>query len=62
MAGSPNFQSLDGAVMAITAAISDEKEEERGNDMIYGEDGFIKFKVHTQLQIRFAARRFKMLF
>ncbi|KAJ7696387.1 hypothetical protein B0H14DRAFT_3174649 [Mycena olivaceomarginata] len=65
MAGAPNFQSLDGAMLSITAAMSEERgrleleiEEtedfERGriDGMMYGEDGFIKFKVHTRLRIR----------
>jgi hypothetical protein len=75
MAGAPNFQSLDGAMLSITAAMSEERgrlelevEEtedfERGgiDGMMYGEDGFIKFKVHTRLRIRLAGRRLKTLF
>ncbi|KAJ7247622.1 hypothetical protein B0H12DRAFT_1235181 [Mycena haematopus] len=74
MAGSPNFQSLDGAVLVFRAAIDErsaieEKEQEElrmadliYEDSIYGEDLFIKFKVHARLRIRFAARRLKMLF
>ncbi|KAJ7357968.1 hypothetical protein DFH08DRAFT_437553 [Mycena albidolilacea] len=77
MAGAPNFQSLDGAVSNITTATRQERgrleleaefEEtddfERGgmDGLVYGEDGSIKFKVHTRLRIRFAARRLKTLF
>ncbi|KAJ6518851.1 hypothetical protein C8R45DRAFT_1204167 [Mycena sanguinolenta] len=68
MAGSPNFQSLDGAVLAITVAAIEERSEVEETECqlrmeeLYGEDGFIKFKVHAQLRIRFAARRLKMLF
>jgi hypothetical protein len=77
MAGAPNFQSLDGAMLGITAATREERgkvdldidvEEtedfERGgmDGLVYGEDGFIKFKVHTRLRIRFAAVRLKTLF
>lgn len=78
LAGSPNFQSLDGTVLAITQALSEERregegegeggEEETGFEgeldcSFYGEeDGFMKFRVHTHLRIRFAARRLKMLF
>jgi hypothetical protein len=36
--------------------------EQEMQDLMYGEDGFIKLKVHTQLRIRFAARRLRMLF
>jgi hypothetical protein len=74
MAGAPNFQSLDEAMLGITAAMREERgklepevevEEtedfERGgmDGLVYGEDGFIKFTVHTRLRIRFAARRLK---
>ncbi|KAJ7334189.1 hypothetical protein DFH08DRAFT_965930 [Mycena albidolilacea] len=77
MAGSPNFQSLDGAFLGIAAAMDKERRgaekreeveerekvlEQEMQDLMYGEDGFIKLKVHTQLRIRFAARRLRMLF
>ncbi|KAJ7830903.1 hypothetical protein B0H14DRAFT_2806110, partial [Mycena olivaceomarginata] len=71
MAGAPNFQSLDGAMLGITreergkVELEVEMEEtedfERGgmDGLMYGEDGCIKFKMHTHLRIRFAARRLK---
>ncbi|KAJ7043667.1 hypothetical protein C8F04DRAFT_1229171 [Mycena alexandri] len=70
MAGSPRFQSLDGAVMAITKATEAEAEEveveERAgggdSELLFYEDGFIKFKVHTRIRLRFAAKRLSMLF
>jgi hypothetical protein len=76
MAGAPNFQSLDGAMLDITVATREERgklelaveaketeDSERGgmDGLMYGEDGFIKFKVHTRLRIRFGARRLKTL-
>ncbi|KAJ7690120.1 hypothetical protein B0H17DRAFT_1134597 [Mycena rosella] len=68
MAGSPRFQSLDGAVLAITAAKeaveqpSEKRNEDVEEEWAYREDYFIKFKVHATFHIRVAARRLKMLF
>ncbi|KAJ7759264.1 hypothetical protein B0H16DRAFT_634360 [Mycena metata] len=69
MAGSPRFQSLDEAVMAITKVTKAQEEirvEERvgggDSELLFYEDGFIKFKVHTRIRIRFAAKRLSMLF
>ncbi|KAJ7433737.1 hypothetical protein FB451DRAFT_1195983 [Mycena latifolia] len=64
MAGSPRFQSLDGTIQAINVAREAEEEriEDDEGELVYGEDEFIKFKVHAKLRIRFAARRMKMLF
>jgi hypothetical protein len=74
MAGAPNFQSLDGAMLGITreewrkveleVEVEETEDFERGgmDGLMYGEDGFIKFTVHTRLRIRFAARRLKTLF
>jgi hypothetical protein len=74
MAGVPNFQSLDEAMLGITREERGKVEleveveetedvERRGMDgLVYGEDGFIKFMVHTRLRIRFAAGRLKTLF
>ncbi|KAJ7116520.1 hypothetical protein C8R44DRAFT_739225 [Mycena epipterygia] len=65
MAGSPLFQSLDGAVQAITAAgNAHEKKAEDGleGEYVYYEDALIKFKVQAKFRIRVAAKRFTMLF
>jgi hypothetical protein len=64
MAGAPNFQSLDGATLGITreergkveleVEVEETEDFERGgmDGLMYGEDGFIKFTVHTHLRIR----------
>ncbi|KAJ7180711.1 hypothetical protein C8R46DRAFT_1028170 [Mycena filopes] len=58
-----------GAVMAITKATKAEDEvevEERqggeDSELLFYEDGFIKFKMHTRIRIRVAAKRLSMLF
>ncbi|KAJ7744562.1 hypothetical protein B0H14DRAFT_2637283 [Mycena olivaceomarginata] len=74
MAGAPNFQSLDGALLGITreergkveleVEVEETEDFERGgmDGLVYGEDGFIKFTVHTRLRIRSADRRLKTFY
>jgi hypothetical protein len=62
MAGVPNFQSLDGAILGITreerGKVELEVEVEQTEDvehggmdgLVHGEDGFIKFTVHRRLK------------
>ncbi|KAF7350890.1 hypothetical protein MSAN_01651100 [Mycena sanguinolenta] len=67
MAGSPNFPSLDGAVLDITAAAIEERSEivekecQLRTEELYGEDGFIKFKVHASKKARDVVLNFPSL-
>jgi hypothetical protein len=76
MAGVPNFQSL-GVVLGITAAMREDRrkiefaveveemtafEGGRTGGRMYGEDGFVEFKVNMRLRIRSATRPLKTLF
>ncbi|KAJ7504333.1 hypothetical protein B0H11DRAFT_512050 [Mycena galericulata] len=61
MAGSPWFQSLDGAAQSI-AASSAEEESDSSEEWFFVEDRLMKLRVHAHFRIRLAARRLKMLF